>query len=51
MYCASLTKTFDSALQVLNGVQFVNATFVSSLPPVTVISQEYMHQNNHKDLI
>ena len=35
---ASSTKvSFISVLHLLNGAQFLNATFVSLLPPVTVI--------------
>ena len=36
--CASSTKvSFISVLHLLNGAQFLNATFVSLLSPVTVI--------------
>ena len=36
--CASATKvSFISVLHFLNGAQFLNATFVFALPPVTVI--------------
>ena len=52
---ASSTKvSFISVLDLLNGAQFLNTTFVSLSPPVTVIipvTKIYASEYNHKDLI
>ena len=49
----SACSSFMCAMHHVKGAQFLNATLVSALPPVTVIYplQEYMHLNNHKDLV
>ena len=37
IFASSTKVSFISVLHLLNGAQFLNATFVLSLPPVTVI--------------
>ena len=51
--CSLQCKCNQRILRVLNGVQLLNTIFVFALPPTILylLSKEYMHQNNCKDLI
>ena len=47
----STCSSFICVAHLVNGAQFLNATLVSAAISATFISQEYMHQSNHKDLV
>ena len=49
----STCSSFMCVTHLVKGAQFLNATLVFATIPATFIllSQEYMHLSNHKDLV
>ena len=47
----STCSSFICVTHIVKGAHFLNATSVFAATSASLLSQEYMHPSNHKDLV